>query len=105
MYLKSPYPDVPPTPEINVHRLCFRRPDQDEWKDYTLQISARTGKRRTFHEFLDRLQLGMTALGAPVAEGGLGLGTQEDGEMVGIMSQNSMVWLSHSYLHRWIYLS
>jgi hypothetical protein len=90
MYLKSPYPDVPPTPEMNVHHLFFSRPDQAEWKDYTLQIDGETGKQRTFREFVDRLQLGLAVLGAPEAEGGLGLDTQ-NGEIVGIMSPNSMV--------------
>ena len=96
MYLKSPFPDVPSTPDMNVYQLCFSRPDQADWKDYTLQISAETGERRTYHEFLDRLQLGMTALGTPVAEGGLGLG---NGEMIGIMSPNSMVFV---FLITWI---
>jgi hypothetical protein len=90
MYLKSLFPDVPPTPQMNVHHLFFNRPDQAEWKDFTLQIDGETGKRRTFRQFVDRLKLGMTALGAPVAEGGLGLGTQ-NGEMVGIISPNSLV--------------
>jgi hypothetical protein len=80
-------------PEMNVHHLFFHRPEQAEWKDYTLQIDGETGKRRTFREFVDRLQLGMTALGAPASDGGLGLGTQKDGEMVGIVSPNSMVYI------------
>jgi hypothetical protein len=91
MYLRSPYPDVPLTTETNVQHLFFHRPDQAEWKDYTLHIDAKTGKKRTFHEFLDRVRCGMAALGAPQAEGGLGFGTWEVGEMIGIMSQNSMV--------------
>jgi len=91
MYLKSPYPDVPPPPEMNVHQLFLNRPDQAEWKDYTLFIDPKTEKRQTFRQFVGRMQLGMTALGAPVAEGGLGLGTWESGELIGIMSQNSMV--------------
>jgi len=99
MYLKSLYPDIPPTPEMNVHNLFFQRPEQAQWKDYTLHINAKTGKRRTFGEFLNRMRLAMTALGAPVAGGGLGLGTQEDGEMIGIMSQNSMVHHSRSCFH------
>lgn len=91
MYLKSPYPDVPPISEINLHDLFFHRPDQAEWKDFTLHIDALTGKRRTFREFVRRVKLGITALGAPVAEGGLGLGTSGGNEMIGIISQNSMV--------------
>jgi hypothetical protein len=94
MYLKSLYPDVPTIPDRNVHHLFFHRPDQATWKDFTLHIDAKTGKRRMFREFVHRVQLGMTALGAPVAQGGLGLGTREDNEMIGIISQNSMVCFS-----------
>jgi hypothetical protein len=68
MYVKSPYPDVPPTPDMNVHHLVFHRPEQAEWKDYTLHIDAETGERRTFREFVNRVQLGMNALGAPVLD-------------------------------------
>jgi hypothetical protein len=105
MYVKSLYPDVSPMPEQNVHHLFFHRPDQAQWKDYTLLIDPETGTRQTFREFLDRMQLGMTALGASDEDGGLGLGTWKDDEIIGIMSQNSMVCCSRSYLSRWIYLS
>jgi hypothetical protein len=91
MYLKSPYPELPPTPHANVHHLLFHRREHAKWKDFTLHIDAKTEERLTFREFLDHVQLAMTALGVSVEEGGLGLGTQEDGEMIGIMSQNSMV--------------
>jgi hypothetical protein len=91
MYLKSPYPDVPTALERNVHYIMFHRPEQEEWNDFTLHINPKSGKRRTFRQFLDRMQLGMNVLGAPVAEGGLGLGTWKANEMVGIMSPNSMV--------------
>jgi hypothetical protein len=101
MYVKSPYLDVPQMPERNVHHLFFHRPGQAEWKDYTLYIDVETGKRQTFRQFLDRVQLGMTALGASVGQGGLGLGTWKDGEMIGIIDQNSMVHCSKSYLS-WI---
>lgn len=90
MYLKSPYPDVPAFPEINAHHIFFNRPDQAEWPDYTFQIDARTGKKRSHREFVGRVRHGITGLGAPVSEGGLGL-RGEDGEIVGIIGQNSMV--------------
>ena len=97
MYLKSPYGEVEvpqsPDSETNLHNLFLRRPDQEDGKDYTLHIDAETGKRRSFHEFLDCVKLTMTALGTPVEEGGLGFGTLKDGEMIGIMSPNSMVSL------------
>ena len=97
MYLKSPFPDVPSSPEMNVYHMFFHRPEQAAWKDYTLHIDAKTGKRRTFREFLQRAQLGMTALGTPVTDGGLGLGTWEVPELIGIMSHNSMVCFFSSH--------
>ena len=89
MYIKSPYPDITDFPEANVHYAFFSRPDQAQWpEDFTLHIDARSGKKRTYKEFLQRVRLGATALGVPLSEGGLGL-RGEDGERVGIMGQNS----------------
>ncbi|KAF5377817.1 hypothetical protein D9615_006732 [Tricholomella constricta] len=98
MYLKSPYPDVPAYPAFNAHHIFFGRPDQAEWPDYTLQIDAKTGKKRTFRQFVDRVRVGATALGAPISEGGLGLSGEK--EIVGIMSENSMDYITilHSLL-------
>ncbi|KAG5652306.1 hypothetical protein H0H81_005456 [Sphagnurus paluster] len=99
MYLKSPYPDPPPFPEFNAHNVFFGRPDQAAWPDYTLYIDAKSGKKITYRQFVERVRLGATALGAPIAEGGLGL-RGEDGEIVGIMGQNSMDYITtlHSLL-------
>ncbi|KAG6845061.1 hypothetical protein H0H87_001123 [Tephrocybe sp. NHM501043] len=90
MYLKSPFPDVPTSPEINAHHIFFNRPEQAEWPDYELHIDAKSGKKRTFRQFKERVQLGATALSAPNADGGLGI-RAEEGEIVGIMSHNSSV--------------
>lgn len=90
MYVKSMYPDVPNLPPQNVHNLMFRRPEQKEWKNYTLHIDAVTGKKRSYHEFYERVIDGATALGSPVSGKGLAL-KAEDGEMVGIVGENSMV--------------
>ncbi|KAF8887155.1 hypothetical protein BD779DRAFT_1786298 [Infundibulicybe gibba] len=73
MYIKSPYPDVPPFPATNCHDIFFNRPDQAEWPDYTVHIDPATGFRRTRREFIERIRDGATALGAPVSAGGLGL--------------------------------
>jgi len=73
MLLKSPYPDPPPTPGVNVHHFVFHRPEQADWKDYTLYIDAKTSRKTTFCEFVSLVQLGATALGAPVDDGCLGL--------------------------------
>jgi hypothetical protein len=90
MHLKSLFPEIPPTPEMNAHHLLLNRPDQKQWKDYTLQIDGYTGEQRSLREFIRRVHLGMSALGAPLADGGLGL-TPTDGEMIGIMSPNCLV--------------
>ncbi|KAG6864934.1 hypothetical protein C0991_006285 [Blastosporella zonata] len=99
MYLKSPFPDVPPPREINAHHIFFNRPEQAAWPDYTLHIDAKTGKKRTFRQFKERVQLGATALGAPISAGGLGI-RADDGEIIGIMSHNSSDYIAilHSLL-------
>ncbi|KAG6917297.1 hypothetical protein DXG01_003138 [Tephrocybe rancida] len=99
MYLKSPFPEVPAYPEINAHHIFFNRPDQADWPDFTLHVDARTGKKRTFRQLKARVQLGATALGAPISDGGLNL-RAEDGERIGIMSHNSSDYITivHSLL-------
>ncbi|KAF5377931.1 hypothetical protein D9615_006730 [Tricholomella constricta] len=102
MYLKSPYPDVPPVPETNAHNVFFNRPEQAAWPDYTAQIDALTGTRRSFRELVERIRLGATALGTPASQGGQ-VGLRDGGggdEIVGIMSHNSMdyVTLVHALL-------
>lgn len=99
MHLTSHYPEVPPLPEVNVHHYCFERPEQSDWKDYTLHINAATDQRRSFRAFIERVRDAATALGTPVSQGGLGL-RNEDGEVIGIMSENSMVRMKASpYLY------
>jgi len=90
MHHKSLFPDPPKVPESNIHHLLFNRPDQKEWPDYTLFMDATTGQRRSFREFAERVRDGATALGADVAQGGLGL-RPENGEVVGILSENCLV--------------
>ena len=90
MLLKSPYPEPLATPGVNIHHLVFHRPEQVDWKDFTLYIDAKTGRKTSFRKFVNLVQLCATALGAPVGEGGLGL-QKEDGEIVGIISPNSVV--------------
>ena len=89
MYYKSPFPDPPPVADINVHNAFFNRTDQAQWPDFTFHIDAETGKKRMYKEFVARVKTAITALGTPVPEGGLGI---ESGEMIGIMSENSMVF-------------
>ncbi|KAG0708433.1 hypothetical protein DFH29DRAFT_870962 [Suillus ampliporus] len=99
MHYKSLFPDLPKVPESNVHHLLFNRPDQKKWPDYTLFVNVATGQRHSFREFVERVRDGATALGADVAQGGLGL-RPENGEIVGILSENcpDYIALIHSLL-------
>jgi hypothetical protein len=93
MYLKSMYPDVPNVPAQNIHDIVFQRADQKDWENYTLHIDAATGRKRTYHEFYERVMDGATALGSPISVKGLGLQGDSGGhlETVGILGENSMV--------------
>jgi hypothetical protein len=93
MYLKSMYPDVPNVPAQNIHDIVFHRADQKDWENYTLHIDAATGRKRTYHEFYERVMDGATALGSPISVKGLGLQGDSGGhlEIVGILGENSMV--------------
>ena len=90
MYLKSPYPDPPVLPEDNVHHIFFKRPEQAEWPDYLVHVDVQTDERIMFRDFTARIQDLATGLGAPSNLGGMGL-RAEDGEMVGIIGENSSV--------------
>ncbi|KAF4577266.1 hypothetical protein EYR40_009365 [Pleurotus pulmonarius] len=93
MYIKSLYPQPAPIEDLNFHHSLFGRPDQKDWPDYTLFIDASNGHRRTHREFVADIYDGATALGASFETGCLGL-RGDDGEMVGIMSDNSMEYVS-----------
>ncbi len=88
MLVKSPFPEPPSLTDANAYNVLLNRPDQREWKDYTLHIDAVTGRKRSFYEFRERVQDAAAALGGPVSEGCLGLSAEQD-EMVGIISENS----------------
>ncbi|PBL03846.1 acetyl-CoA synthetase-like protein [Armillaria gallica] len=88
MLVQSPFPEPPSLTDANAYNVLLNRPDQREWKDYTLHIDAVTGRKRSFYEFRERVQDAAAALGGPVTEGCLGLSAEED-EMVGIISENS----------------
>ena len=90
MYLKSPYPDVPPQPNVNAHYFFFNRPDQADWPNFTVHIDVETGEEVMYDDFLERIWDLTTGLGASVEQGGLGI-RAEDKEMIGIMGENSSV--------------
>ncbi|CAK5283949.1 unnamed protein product [Mycena citricolor] len=92
MYLKSPFPALPTLPEMNYYHAMFGRPDQAsavDWPDYTVQIEARTGRKRTFKQLRERIAWGATALGGKVEDGGLALSGGGD-EIVALLGDNSL---------------
>ena len=90
MYLKSPYPDPIDLPEANAHHIFFNRPEQAEWPDYVVHIDVETEERIMYRDFTARIRDLATGLGAPRHQGGMGL-LAENGEMVGIIAENSSV--------------
>ncbi|KAJ8092488.1 hypothetical protein PM082_023741 [Marasmius tenuissimus] len=104
MHFSSPYakpPTIDSNEPLNAFNVMFNRPNQAEWKDFTLYVDGVTGEEVKWSEYRNRLEVATTALGAPVSQGGLGLGVEgvsdvrDDGtvitpvkEMVGIMSEN-----------------
>lgn len=88
----SLYPPLPKYPEANVYELFFNNPDQNALPDYTLYVDAETGRNFRRSEFKQRVHDTMTAFGAPVSNGGLGL-SKENGDIIGIYSSNCIVSL------------
>ena len=89
MVFKSPFPEVPPLLDQNVHDFIFN-PERLPEKDYIIHIDGLTGKKRTRSEFLEQVRVAATALNLPQPEGpGIG----GEGEIVGILSHNSLVSL------------
>ena len=90
MYLKSPYPDPPAFPEVNIHNIFFNRPDQASWPNFTFHVDAKSGKRVLYREFHSNVRDLATALGSAKSQGGLDL-HGETGDIVGIVMENSSV--------------
>nr|GAT56645.1 predicted protein [Mycena chlorophos] len=86
MLHKSPFPPLPPIPDMNAFQMMYGRADQADW-DHTLFVEDKTGKKRMFKDASKHIELGRTALGAPVSLGGLQLGTDE---IVAILANNSI---------------
>ena len=112
MYLKSPYPDLPPLPMVNAYHMFFNRPDQAEWPNYTLHIDAVSGERVMYRDWVRDVEDLSTAFAGPTSEGCMGLQGWDEGEgaevvapggkeIIGIMSENSSV--SASFRYQWIH--
>lgn len=85
MIFRSLLPPIPPLPFPNAHHFFLNRPDQAEWKDFVLHIDAATGRTRKWTEFKDRVKRAATAFGTP------DLFPRGENEIVGILSENSVV--------------
>jgi hypothetical protein len=90
MHHKSLYPPPPQISPQNVHNVFFNRPEQADWPDYPLQVNALTGATRSIRQFLELVRDGATAIGSDIKLGGLGI-RAENSELVGVLSDNSMV--------------
>ena len=77
-------------PDCNAYEALWNRQEQAGWPDdLILHIEGISGRKRTYQEFRTRAVLTATALGSPVSDGSLGF--REKGEMVAIISHNSLV--------------
>ena len=97
--IESPYPPIPPLPDMNYHTMTFDLPPGNAHpKDYIIHIDGLTGERRTYDEFYQRARDCATALSASRSQGGLGLNyTDTRKDIVVIFSPNSLVCIV-SYL-------
>ena len=90
MYIKSSFPDQPKVPDCNAYEALWNRHEQAGWPDdLILHIDGISGRKRTYQEFRTRAVLVATALGSPVSDESLGF--RETGEMIAIISHNSLV--------------
>ena len=90
MYIKSSFPDQAKVPDCNAYEALWNRHEQAGWPDdIVLHIEGISGRKRTYQEFRTRAVLAATALGSPISDGSLGF--CEKGEMIAIISYNSLV--------------
>lgn len=93
MYHSSLFPPLPKMPPQNIHNILFNRPEQADWPDYALHVNILTGQTRSFRQFIETVRDGATTMSSDVNLGGLGIRPGND-ELVGVLSENSMVFLS-----------
>ena len=91
MHYKSPFPPLPPLPEVNVHDFLFSSPALNTPEDKLLLVEPLSGKRWYRDEFKERVYDAATAIASPSSPEGLGFEPARD--MVAIFSYNCMVRL------------
>src|SRR5579863_3050112 len=90
-HIKSPFSSLPSsTPTVNYYDWLLGRPELKTWPDFALHIDGVTGEQRHVRAVLQRFEQAATALATPPSDGGLGL-VAEQGEIVGILSENCLV--------------
>ena len=90
MYIKSSFPEQAKLSDCNAYEALWNRHEQAGWPgDLILHIEGISGRKRTYQEFRTRTVLAATALGSPIYDGSLGF--RETGEMIAIISHNSLV--------------
>ena len=101
MYIKSSFPDQPRVPDCNAYEALWNRHEQAGCPDdLILHIDGISGRKRTYQEFRTRAILAATALGSPNSDGSIEF--RETGEMVAIISHNSLV---REILQHWSLIS
>ncbi|KAI0309887.1 acetyl-CoA synthetase-like protein [Amylostereum chailletii] len=84
MIFKSPYAPLPDLPNVNYYDAIFGRPEVAQWPDYTVYIDGITGEKWGFKKYRQRIDDAAAALAGP-----LGI-KKENGEVVGVLSENCM---------------
>jgi hypothetical protein len=101
MYVRSSLPEQDKVPDCNAYEALWNRYERAGWSDDPiLHIEGISGRKRTYQEFRTRTVLAATALGYPVSDGSLGF--RETGEMVAIISHNSLVREGFSALESYL---
>ena len=101
MYIKSSFPDQAKVQDCNAYEALWNRYEQSGWSDdLILHIEGISGRKRTYQEFRNLSVLTATALGSPVSDGSLGF--REKGEMIVIISHNSLVREASSALESYL---
>ena len=67
MIIDSPFPPLPPPPEVNVYNVIWNSPATTSIPDYTAFLDGDTGRSFTRAAFKERTLDLATAMAAPVS--------------------------------------
>ena len=97
MHYRSPYPPLPPLPEVNAQDFIYTSRGIPDSVDTPQFFEPVAGKRWTRREVREWIYDAATALHTPLSEGGFGLA--HEGEIVALMSTNSAVSIHIPFPH------